>query len=305
MLCPDPRWKSCTLLVTFAALVGGCFSEPPDPEPDPETCDVIGIKNLVVVPPTPVVGTGFELQWTRVGHVHIVESGPSFSLIPGNSDITTRLESGGAVIAEIVQPFDYSGFGNGEGEFEQPDELGVAELVPAFVDLQPGEYTASLEVIGSSAPVCAPQGTSNTASIEFTIGPGSACAAPGITLLDLEIRDLAIAGDTTSIEWTVDYNVESAGNADPGSEVALEHAVTVTNAGTGTLLGSTTVSTPGMILPGESVTETLQLMSILDQPPQDQVTIRVEVIPGQDDAECGGGGDDLTGNNAIEITTQL
>ncbi len=305
MKCSDRRWKSWIVLVTFAALVGGCFSEPPDPDPIPEACDNIGIKDFVVVPPTPVVGTEFEFQWTRVGAVHIIESGPGIAFIPGNSNVTARLETAGALVAELVEPFDYTDFGNGEGEFEQPEEMSVAELMPTFVDLAPGEYIASLEVIGSSAPVCAPQGTSNSATIEFTIGPGSACAAPGVTLLDLEIRDLAIAGDTTSIEWTVDYNVESDGNVSPGSDVALEHAVTVTDANTGTTLGSTTVSTAGLILPGESVTETLQLMSILNQPPQNPVTIRVEVIPGQADAECGGAGEDLTANNTIEITTQL
>ena len=88
-------------------------------------------------------------------------------------------------------------------------------------------------------------------------------------------------------------------------DVTLDHEVTVSNADTGEVLGSTTVSSAEPILPGESVTETLQLMTILSQPPQSSVTIRVEVTPGQNDAECGGPGVDFTENNAIEITAQL
>ena len=306
MMCSYRRWHSHISLLLFALMFTGCFSEPPDPEPSPESCDNIGIKDLQVVPPTPVVGTEFELRWTRVGAVQVVESGPVSSWIAGNSEVTTTLETEGGLTAEVTEPFDYSGFGNGEGEFEQPESLGVADLLPTFADLAPGEYTASLDVVGSNAPVCPPQGSSNSLSMSFTIGAASTCAAPNITFLDLEVRDLTIASETATIEWTVDYNVESDGGAsDPGSEATLDHEVSVSNADTGELLGSTTVSSAGSILPGESVTETLQLMTILNQPPQAPITIEVEVIPGQADAECSGPGVDLTSNNTIEITTQL
>ena len=298
--------RSLVGFAAFTIIVTACFQEPSAGTAPEDNCDPIGVADLTIEPATPAVGTAFEAQWTDAGFFARPES-PVIEPIFGNANITILLTGPSDLLpAEISLPFDYDfGGAAANGIVERPASIGIAQLLPTFADLTPGEYSLSVDVQGVVG-LCPPTGFSDAVSTSFEISPGFTCVQEDVDLLDLEVRDLVLNGPPLVIRWSVDYLVEAAAGVAP-NEVTLVQEVTVTDAANGAVLGSDTiVSDPGNpLLSGDSVTETVPLQDLLNQVPQGDFTIRVEVRSAQLDAECGIDPNEIELNNALEITTSL